>query len=86
MKRGVWYHLSALAAGAVLAVAITFAFPHIVDPYGRLRAAERTRQVRVAAVRALRQAAEAEEAGGSFRQEVDGRGSLRWERVLPSPE
>lgn len=78
MKREIWYQGSALAAGALLAVAVIVSTPHLIDPDGRLRAAEQKRQERLAVVRQLlKEVKAAEEAGGSIRQEVDGGVSLQ---------
>ena len=76
MKRELWFSGSALAAGVLFAVAIVFAFPAIIDPDGRLRAAERERRERVAIVRSLVQAAKAEvQAGAPQVSEFTGEGT-----------
>ena len=78
MKREIWYHGYALAVGALMALLIIVLAPHLIDPDGRLRAAEQKRQERLAVVRRLlKEVKAAEEAGGSIRQEVDGRVSRR---------
>ncbi len=78
MKREIWYQGSALAAGALMALLIIVLAPHLIDPDGRLRAAEQKRQERLAVVRGLLQEVKAaEETGGSIRQEVGGGVSQR---------
>jgi hypothetical protein len=71
MKREILYYGPALAVDALMALLIIVSAPHLVDPNGRLRAAEQKRQEQLAVVRGLFLQVKASEAASEgIRQEV----------------